>query len=67
MRRFGVKCGAAMAALLIGCASLVRAAELPPAKPLVVPVLPYEPGSWGPAQAVDLMADVGGGWIDPVV
>jgi zinc protease len=42
MRRFGVKCGAAMAALLIGCASLARAAELPPAKPLVVPVLPYE-------------------------
>jgi zinc protease len=42
MRRFGVKCGAAMAALLIGCAGMARAAELPPAKPLVVPVLPYE-------------------------
>ena len=30
-----------------------------------VPVQPYEPGTWGPAQAADLMGDVGG-WIDPV-
>jgi zinc protease len=40
-----VKCGAAMVALLIvvggGCKP-ARAADLPPAKPLVVPVLPYE-------------------------
>jgi glucose-6-phosphate 1-dehydrogenase len=31
-----------------------------------VPVHPYEPGTWGPTQAADLMADAGG-WIDPVV
>jgi glucose-6-phosphate 1-dehydrogenase len=30
-----------------------------------VPVQPYEPGTWGPVQAADLMGDVGG-WIDPV-
>jgi zinc protease len=42
MRRFGVKCGAAMVVVLMGCAGMARAAELPPAKPLVVPVLPYE-------------------------
>jgi zinc protease len=42
MRRFGVKCGAAMVVVLMGCAGLALAAELPPAKPLVVPVLPYE-------------------------
>jgi zinc protease len=42
MRRFGVKCGAAMVAVLMGCAGLALAAELPPAKPLVVPMLPYE-------------------------
>jgi glucose-6-phosphate 1-dehydrogenase len=31
-----------------------------------VPVRPYQPGSWGPSEADELMADVGG-WIDPVV
>jgi zinc protease len=42
MRRFGVKWGAVMVVLWMGCAGLARTAELPPAKPLVVPVLPYE-------------------------
>ncbi len=41
-----VKCGAVIAALLAvvggGCAAAWAAAELPPAKPLVVPVLPYQ-------------------------
>src|SRR6202451_3527257 len=44
-KRVLVKCGAVSAALLIvvrGSCGLVWAAELPPAKPLVVPVLPYE-------------------------
>ena len=44
-RRFGVKCAAAIVVLLIGLdggCGLARAADLPPAKPLVVPVLPYE-------------------------
>ena len=31
-----------------------------------VPVHPYEPGTWGPSQAADLMSDAGG-WIDPEV
>jgi glucose-6-phosphate 1-dehydrogenase len=30
----------------------------------VVPTLPYEPGSWGPAAAMKLAADIGG-WRDP--
>ncbi len=41
-----VKCGTVIAALLLvvgaGCATAWAAAELPPAKPLVVPVLPYQ-------------------------
>jgi glucose-6-phosphate 1-dehydrogenase len=31
----------------------------------VVPALEYEPGSWGPAEAMTLAADLGG-WRDPV-
>ena len=31
-----------------------------------VPVRPYQPGTWGPSEAAELMSDVGG-WIDPVV
>ena len=42
MRRFGLECSAAMLLLLIGFPGLARAANLPPAKPLVVPELPYE-------------------------
>src|SRR5882757_3392118 len=41
MRRFGLEWSAAML-LLIGFPGLARAANLPPAKPLVVPELPYE-------------------------
>ena len=42
MRRFGMSCGAAMVVLWMGCAGMALAAALPPAKPLVVPVLAYE-------------------------
>lgn len=41
-RRFEIKCSAAMLLLLMGFPGLAQAANLPPAKPLVVPVLPYE-------------------------
>ena len=45
-KRVFVKCGTVIAALLLvvgaGCAAARAAAELPPAKPLVVPVLPYQ-------------------------
>jgi hypothetical protein len=40
-KRVFVKCGAVIAALLI-VVGAAWAAELPPAKPLVVPVLPYQ-------------------------
>jgi glucose-6-phosphate 1-dehydrogenase len=30
----------------------------------VVPVHPYEPGTWGPAEAKDFAKDIGG-WSDP--
>lgn len=39
---FGVKCGAAILIVLALGAGLAQAANLPPAKPLVVPKLPYE-------------------------
>jgi zinc protease len=42
MRRFEMRWVAAIMVLWMGCAGLARAAELPPPKPLVVPVLPYE-------------------------
>src|SRR3984957_12557742 len=42
MRRFWLECSAAMLLLLIGFPGLARAANLPSAKPLVVPELPYE-------------------------
>jgi zinc protease len=42
MRHLAMKCGVAMVVLLLAGAGLARAAELPPAKPLIVPVLPYE-------------------------
>jgi glucose-6-phosphate 1-dehydrogenase len=32
----------------------------------VTPVQKYQPGSWGPAEADRLMADVGG-WVQPTV
>ena len=41
-RRFEIKCSAVMLLLLMGFPGLAQAANLPPAKPLVVPVLPYE-------------------------
>src|SRR5271163_4632284 len=41
-RRFEIKCSAAMLLLLMGFPGLARTANLPPAKPLVVPVLPYQ-------------------------
>ena len=44
-RRFSVNCAAAIVVLVMGfevVCGLARAADLPPAKPLVVPVLRYE-------------------------
>src|ERR1700760_1049584 len=42
MRRFRLELSAAILLLLIASPGLARAANLPPAKPLVVPELPYE-------------------------
>jgi glucose-6-phosphate 1-dehydrogenase len=37
-----------------------------PVLDLPAPPLPYQPGTWGPAEANRLAAAVSGGWHDPI-